>query len=63
MRKRAIVQNFSMCLENYYQCGFGGIRFPHVKGFEYWSFKDYLISQIIAVLGAGPRVPVLLEAL
>ena len=45
--------------------GFGGIRFLHVMGFAYLSFKDCLISQIIFVnnLGAGPRVPVLLEGL
>jgi hypothetical protein len=24
--------------------GFGGIRFPHVKGSDTLSFKDYLIS-------------------
>jgi hypothetical protein len=28
-------------VENYYQCGFGGIRFPHVKEFDSLSFKDY----------------------
>lgn len=45
--------------------GFGGIRFPHVKGFDSLSFKDFLISPIIFVynLGAGPRVPVLLKVL
>ena len=45
--------------------GFGGIRFPHVKGSDSLSFRDYLISATIFVniLAAGPRVPVLLEAL
>jgi hypothetical protein len=28
---------------------FGGIRFPHVEGFDSLSFKDYLLSQIIFV--------------
>ena len=29
--------------------GFGGIRFPHVKGSDSLSFKDYLISEIMFV--------------
>jgi hypothetical protein len=31
------------------QDGFGGIRFPHAKGSDFLSFKDYFISQIIFV--------------
>ena len=36
---------------------FGGIRFPHVKGSDSLSFKDYLISSIIFAnnIGAGLR--------
>ena len=36
--------------------GFGGIRFPHIKGSDSLSSKDYLILQIIFVnnLGTGP---------
>jgi hypothetical protein len=35
--------------------GFGGIRFPHVKGSDSLSFKGYLISSIILAnnIGAG----------
>jgi len=34
-----------------------GIRFPHVKGSDSLSFKDYLISSIIFAnnIGAGPQ--------
>jgi hypothetical protein len=40
-----------------HSCGFGGIRFLHVRGFGYWSFKDYLISSIIFAnnIGADPE--------
>jgi hypothetical protein len=43
-----------------------GLGLSACRGVESLSFKDYLISQIIFVynnlLGAGPRVPVLLES-
>jgi hypothetical protein len=40
------------------RCGFGGIRFPHVKGFDSLSFKDYLISQtILWIIRCGPKGP------
>ena len=42
-----IALNFCRSAQN--RCGFGGIRFPHVKGFDSLSLKDYLISQIIFV--------------
>jgi hypothetical protein len=36
--------------------GFGGIRFPHVRGLDSSSFKDYLIIPRILLdnLGVGP---------
>jgi hypothetical protein len=45
--------------------GVGGIRFPHVKGFYSLDFKDLLNlrNNPCRYPGAGPKVPVLLEAL
>src|SRR5215207_6409895 len=52
-RQKNLQKMDSMQLE----VGFGGIRFPHVKGSDSLSFRDFLISPIIFVynLDAGPR--------
>jgi hypothetical protein len=39
--------------KNTYISGFGGIKFLHLKGFDYWSFKDYLIQEIVFVYDLG----------
>ena len=45
-----------------YWCGFGGIRFPHVMGFDYLALK-LITKNNCREIGSGPRGFMLISVL